>query len=144
MLEQAQSKWQVILKHYAGVVAVAAIGLLLAAIIPIAGVFVCCCRCAGIYITLLDRISFSCRSLSLSLCLAIHLVRESYRSIPEPISRKDGNLRSRCSFSKLSWSSRIASPLFLSPLVARKNKIFLVDRSRQMLPRNFLNKMRKR
>lgn len=102
MLEQAQSKWQVILKHYAGVVAVAAIGLLLAAIIPIAGVFVCCCRCAGIYITLLDRISFSCRSLSLSLCLAIHLVRESYRSIPEPISRKDGNLRSRCSFSKLS------------------------------------------
>lgn len=67
MLEQAQSKWQVILKHYAGVVAVAAIGLLLAAIIPIAGVFVCCCRCAGIYITLLDRISFSCRYLSLSL-----------------------------------------------------------------------------
>jgi hypothetical protein len=49
MLDQAQNKWQVILKHYAGVVAVAAIGLLLAAIIPIAGVFVCCCRCAGIY-----------------------------------------------------------------------------------------------
>ncbi|XP_046649503.1 prominin-like protein isoform X2 [Daphnia pulicaria] len=47
MLDQAQNKWQVILKHYAGVVAVAAIGLLLAAIIPIAGVFVCCCRCAG-------------------------------------------------------------------------------------------------
>ena len=47
MLDQALTKWQIILKHYAGVVSVAAVGLLLAAIIPIAGVFVCCCRCAG-------------------------------------------------------------------------------------------------
>jgi hypothetical protein len=62
MLDQAQNKWQVILKHYAGVVAVAAIGLLLAAIIPIAGVFVCCCRCAGILsITLLSIVSLSSR-----------------------------------------------------------------------------------
>ena len=77
MLEQAQSKWQVILKHYAGVVAVAAIGLLLAAIIPIAGVFVCCCRCAGIYITLLDRISFGC----VDLCLAFYTPRKRKLSI---------------------------------------------------------------
>lgn len=114
MLDQAQNKWQVILKHYAGVVAVAAIGLLLAAIIPIAGVFVCCCRCAGILsITLYYSLSYLSpvdRSLSYtawalySLARYVHLgrEREGYRSIPEPISRKDGNLRSRCSFSKLS------------------------------------------
>lgn len=47
MLDQAQNKWQTILKHYAGVISVAAVGLLLAAIIPVVGVFVCCCRCAG-------------------------------------------------------------------------------------------------
>lgn len=103
MLDQAQNKWQVILKHYAGVVAVAAIGLLLAAIIPIAGVFVCCCRCAGISITLLYRRSLLYCSGSTLLALdAIYTSGGSYRSIPEPISRKDGNLRSRCSFSKLS------------------------------------------
>lgn len=113
MLDQAQNKWQVILKHYAGVVAVAAIGLLLAAIIPIAGVFVCCCRCAGIlsitlyyslsYLSPVDRSLLYCLGaiLSLQICTPREREREGYRSIPEPISRKDGNLRSRCSFFKI-------------------------------------------
>ncbi len=61
MLDQALTKWQIILKHYAGVVSVAAIGLLLAAIIPVAGVFVCCCRCAGM-IFLLPQDARSYRS----------------------------------------------------------------------------------
>lgn len=78
MLDQAQNKWQVILKHYAGVVAVAAIGLLLAAIIPIAGVFVCCCRCAGILsITLYYSLSYlSPVDRSLLYCLGAILSRQ--------------------------------------------------------------------
>lgn len=58
MLDQALAKWQIILKHYAGVVSVAAIGLLLAAIIPIAGVFVCCCRCAGMIFLPQDALGY--------------------------------------------------------------------------------------
>ena len=54
MLDQVQNKWQVIVKHYAGVISLAGIGLLLAAIIPIAGVFVCCCRCAGMILLPID------------------------------------------------------------------------------------------
>lgn len=47
MIEQGRTKWPVILKHYAGVVSVAAVLLLLAVVVPVVGVVVCCSRCAG-------------------------------------------------------------------------------------------------
>lgn len=77
MLDQAKTKWQIIVKHYAGVISVAAVGLLLAAIIPIAGVFVCCCRCAG----MISHLSIG----------PSHAGRNQFHGLKEM-----GNLRSRC------------------------------------------------
>lgn len=56
MIEQGRTKWPVILKHYAGVVSVTAVLLLLAIIVPIVGVVVCCSRCAGKTITLFSQL----------------------------------------------------------------------------------------
>ena len=47
MLEQGRMEWRTITKHYAAIIAVVGVGLLLAITIPIVGFFVCCCRCAG-------------------------------------------------------------------------------------------------
>ena len=47
MLEQVQTKWQVIVTHYAGILAVAVVGLVIAIAVPVTGFFICCCRCAG-------------------------------------------------------------------------------------------------
>ncbi|XP_011265456.1 prominin-like protein isoform X6 [Camponotus floridanus] len=40
-------EWKIIVTHYGGLASLALIGLLLAAILPCAGLFFCCCRCAG-------------------------------------------------------------------------------------------------
>ncbi|RLU21443.1 hypothetical protein DMN91_005816 [Ooceraea biroi] len=40
-------EWRIIVTHYGGLAGLALIGLLLAAILPCAGLFFCCCRCAG-------------------------------------------------------------------------------------------------
>ncbi|XP_072760845.1 prominin-like protein isoform X1 [Anoplolepis gracilipes] len=40
-------EWKIIVTHYGGLAGLALIGLLLAAILPCAGLFFCCCRCAG-------------------------------------------------------------------------------------------------
>lgn len=47
MAEQGRMHWRTILAHYAGIISIAVLGLLLAVIIPVVGLFVCCCRCAG-------------------------------------------------------------------------------------------------
>ena len=47
MASQVQTKWSVILSHYAGIASVALVGLLLALAVPVAGLVVCFCRCAG-------------------------------------------------------------------------------------------------
>ncbi|KAL0130186.1 hypothetical protein PUN28_002047 [Cardiocondyla obscurior] len=40
-------EWKIIVTHYGGLAGLAVIGLILAAILPCAGLFFCCCRCAG-------------------------------------------------------------------------------------------------
>ncbi|KAG5310892.1 PROML protein, partial [Acromyrmex insinuator] len=40
-------EWKIIVTHYGGLAGLALIGLILAAILPCAGLFFCCCRCAG-------------------------------------------------------------------------------------------------
>nr|XP_012230184.1 PREDICTED: prominin-like protein isoform X3 [Linepithema humile] len=40
-------EWKIIVTHYGGLAGLALIGLLLATILPCAGLFFCCCRCAG-------------------------------------------------------------------------------------------------
>ncbi|XP_011866925.1 PREDICTED: prominin-like protein isoform X4 [Vollenhovia emeryi] len=40
-------EWKIIVTHYGGLASLALIGLILAAILPCAGLFFCCCRCAG-------------------------------------------------------------------------------------------------
>ncbi|XP_023289033.1 prominin-like protein [Orussus abietinus] len=40
-------EWRIILTHYAGLTGLAVAGLLVAAILPCAGLFFCCCRCTG-------------------------------------------------------------------------------------------------
>ncbi|KMR04544.1 prominin-like protein [Lasius niger] len=40
-------EWKIIVTHYGGLAGLALIGILLAAILPCAGLFFCCCRCAG-------------------------------------------------------------------------------------------------
>ncbi|XP_018371477.1 PREDICTED: LOW QUALITY PROTEIN: prominin-like protein [Trachymyrmex cornetzi] len=40
-------EWKIIITHYGGLAGLALIGLILAAILPCAGLFFCCCRCAG-------------------------------------------------------------------------------------------------
>ena len=55
MLEQGKTKWQVILTHYAGILAVAVVGLIIAIAVPITGFFICCCRCAGEIIALNNK-----------------------------------------------------------------------------------------
>lgn len=143
MLDQAQNKWQVILKHYAGVVAVAAIGLLLAAIIPIAGVFVCCCRCAGIlsitlyyslsYLSPVDRSLLYCLGAILSLQICTPRERERRLSI-----HSGTNFTER-------WKLAQSMFLFKIKLIVKDcftpfpplwwyEIRFFTDRSRQMLP----------
>lgn len=50
MLDQGRSQWRTILVHYAGIIAIAGVGILLAVFIPVIGFFVCCFRCAGTYV----------------------------------------------------------------------------------------------
>ena len=57
MLDQVKTKWKLILTSYAGVAAALLVGLLLAVLVPAAGLFVFCCRCAGIVIISLIIIS---------------------------------------------------------------------------------------
>lgn len=40
-------EWRTLLTHYAGVVAVLAVGLLFALLMPCVGFIFCCCRCSG-------------------------------------------------------------------------------------------------
>ncbi|KYN06796.1 Prominin-like protein [Cyphomyrmex costatus] len=40
-------EWKIIVTHYGGLAGLALIGLILAATLPCAGLFFCCCRCAG-------------------------------------------------------------------------------------------------
>nr|CAD7198463.1 unnamed protein product [Timema douglasi] len=47
LLDALSTHWKPILSHYAGVVGVTAVGLLFAVLLPLVGLFVCCCRCAG-------------------------------------------------------------------------------------------------
>lgn len=47
IVEQLQMQWRPIAKHYAAIIALTGVGLLLAIAIPVVGFFVCCCRCAG-------------------------------------------------------------------------------------------------
>lgn len=49
MLDQGRSQWRTILVHYAGIIAIAGVGILLAVFIPVIGFFVCCFRCAGTF-----------------------------------------------------------------------------------------------
>lgn len=42
-----QENWPQWLQHYMGVVIVAAIGLVFAIMMPLVGLFFCCCRCGG-------------------------------------------------------------------------------------------------
>jgi prominin 1 len=42
-----QAEWQTLLAHYAGVVAVVAVGLLFVVLMPFVGFIFCCCRCSG-------------------------------------------------------------------------------------------------
>ncbi|XP_069697439.1 prominin-like protein isoform X3 [Periplaneta americana] len=42
-----QTEWQTLLTHYAGVVAVVAVGLLFVVLMPCVGFVFCCCRCSG-------------------------------------------------------------------------------------------------
>ncbi|KAJ8664265.1 hypothetical protein QAD02_005927, partial [Eretmocerus hayati] len=40
-------EWQPLALHYGGVASIAVVGLVLAALLPIIGLFFCCCRCVG-------------------------------------------------------------------------------------------------
>ncbi|XP_023723915.1 prominin-like protein isoform X3 [Cryptotermes secundus] len=42
-----EAEWQTLLAHYAGVVAVVAVGLLFVVLMPCIGFIFCCCRCSG-------------------------------------------------------------------------------------------------
>jgi prominin 1 len=46
-LARLEVEWRTLLAHYAGVVAVLAVGLLFAVLMPCVGVVFCCCRCCG-------------------------------------------------------------------------------------------------
>jgi prominin 1 len=41
------AEWRTLLAHYAGVLAVVALGLLFALLMPCVGFVFCCCRCSG-------------------------------------------------------------------------------------------------
>lgn len=142
MLDQAQNKWQVILKHYAGVVAVAAIGLLLAAIIPIAGVFVCCCRCAGISITLYYSLSYLSPVVDLSLILPGRAIlsRQIYYMYTSGERERRLSIHSGTNFTER-WKLAQSMFLFKIKLIVKDcftpwwhGIRFFADRSRQMLP----------
>ncbi|XP_011640388.1 prominin-like protein isoform X2 [Pogonomyrmex barbatus] len=47
VLADPLKEWKIIVTHYGGLAGLAMIGLILAAILPCAGLFFCCCRCAG-------------------------------------------------------------------------------------------------
>jgi prominin 1 len=46
-LAPLEMEWRTLLAHYAGVVAVLAVGLLFAVLMPFVGFVFCCCRCCG-------------------------------------------------------------------------------------------------
>ncbi|XP_047736381.1 prominin-1 isoform X3 [Hyalella azteca] len=47
VLRELRDEWDVLVVHYIGIVGLLILGLLLAAIMPVVGLFVMCCRCAG-------------------------------------------------------------------------------------------------
>ncbi|XP_014484018.1 PREDICTED: prominin-like protein isoform X4 [Dinoponera quadriceps] len=47
VLADPLKEWKILVTHYGGLAGLALVGLLVAAILPCAGLFFCCCRCAG-------------------------------------------------------------------------------------------------
>ena len=46
-LADLHTEWHTLLLHYAGVVAVVAVGLIFVVLMPCVGFIFCCCRCSG-------------------------------------------------------------------------------------------------